>query len=93
MLQYTPDSNHTECFNVFQTAIIQNATTYSRQQSYRMLQHIPDSNHIEFYNIFQTAIIQNATSYSRQHATGHRVGDQGSGHTTTVDVQTLWEAF
>jgi len=49
-----------------------------------MLQYIPDCNHTECYIIFQTII---------QHATGHRVGETGSGQTTTVDVQTLWEAF
>jgi len=66
MLQDTPDSSHTECYNIFQTAIIQDVSTYSRQQSYRMLQHIPDSNPKECYNIFQTAILKNATTYSRK---------------------------
>jgi len=57
LLQHIPDGNHTERSNVFKTAIIQNATMYSReqsiphatiysrQQSYRMLQCIPDNNH------------------------------------------------
>jgi hypothetical protein len=64
-------------YNIFQMAIIQNAPTYSRQQSYRMLQRIPVSNHTACYNVFQTAItgcynilqtviIQNATTYSRK---------------------------
>ena len=62
----TPHSNHTECFNVFHRAIIQNATTYFRQQSYRMLQHTLHNNDTECYHIFQKAIIRNATTYSRQ---------------------------
>ena len=75
--QHIPDSNHTECYRIFQTAILQNAATYSRHQSkrmlqhsgkqtYRMFQHIPDSTHTECYNVFQTAIIQDATTCSRQ---------------------------
>jgi len=52
MLQHIQDSNHTACYNVFQTAITLDVTTYSRQQSYRMLQHIPESNHRECIVVF-----------------------------------------
>ena len=66
LLQHIPDGNHTECSNVFQRAIIQHATIYSRQQSHWMLQHAPHSNHTECFNVFHAAVIQNATTYSRQ---------------------------